>query len=771
MTAKPPEEPDWERVEELFHAASALPEAEWGAFLDRECGEDGALQREVASLLGWSEQSADFTRLAIEPHHRVASALITRSPGDTLGPYRILREVGEGGMSRVYLAERADEQYRMQVAVKVIRPGLDTPALLDRLRQERQILANLNHPYIAHLLDGGTTEDGTPFVVMEYVEGVTIDRFCEEGGLSLEGRLELFLKVCNAVQYAHRNLIIHRDLKPNNLLVTADGTPKLLDFGIAKVLNPESFPQDVSETQAGLWLLTPQYASPEQIRGEELTTGSDIYSLGVLLYRLLAGAPPYRLEGKSPGAVERTVCEEPVPAPSELAPEGARNLLRGDLDSIILHALEKDPEARYASVERLADDLERYRVGLPVSVRGSTFGYRARRFLRRHRTAFLTATAVLLLLITVVGFYTYQLKRERDQARRLANEMSHFTVFVNDVIKQSNPSETQAQEVTVREAVERMAEKVEQLEEEPALQAALRFQVGGLYSSLYQFDKAEVQLRESLRIRRQLYPGPNLEVAESANDLGKALYFQGDVEEAEALVTEAWQLRRRLLGPDAEETVESQNNLAAVLEALGEYERAEPIFWAVLERRRSLSKGKPSVEVAETLNNLAAVHWSLQELEEAETLYRQALEIKEKLYKPPHGDIATAMNNLAALLSDRQDHQTARDLFAEALAMNRTLFGDIHPYVSRGLHRLAGEERALGNLASAEVHFREALQLHRQIAPEDPRIGRWLVDLGGLLVEDRRCAAAEALLREAASQEAPGAADLLARCGLTTSRS
>jgi serine/threonine-protein kinase len=770
MTGGGPGEPDWRRVEAIFHAAEALPREEQEHFLDQECGDDEALRREVASLLAWTTESADFTDLAVQPHRQMAAEITSRSPGETLGPYRVLEELGAGGMGSVFLAERADDQYRMQVAVKVIRPGLDTPDLVDRMRQERQILANLNHPYIAHLLDGGTTEDGAPFVVMEYVDGVPIDRYCDDHALSIRQRIALFLKVCDAAHYAHRNLIIHRDLKPSNLLVTTDGTPKLLDFGIAKVLNPDTFPQEMSQTQAGAWMLTPQYASPEQIRGEELTTSSDIYSLGILLYRLLSGAVPYRLEGKSMGAVERIVCERAIPAPSEMAPQSEKRLLRGDLDSIVLKALEKDPEQRYASVERLADDLRRHLAGLPVSVRGTVFGYRARRFLRRHRTAFLTAMAVFLLLVLVITFYTIRLKQERDEARRLADQLRHFTDFIEEVVKNSDPSETQAREVTVREMVEAMVHRNQALDDEPALRAAVMHEVGGLYRSLALYSEAETQLREALEIRRRLHPAPHLEVADSANDLGEVLYFAGQLEEAEALITEAWQLRRRLLDPADPLTVNSQNNLAAVLEARGEYDRAEPIFRAVLAQRQA-HNAAPNVETAEALNNLAAVRWSQGALGEAETLYRQALSIKTQLYEAPHRDIATAMNNLAALLSDREDHPAARDLFQQALDMNRALYGDRHPFVSRGLNRLAGEQRALDDLPGAEASYREALRLHREIAPDDPRIGRWLVELAAFLVERQDCPGAAPLLEEAATRGLAGADDLLATCGLTTSRS
>jgi serine/threonine-protein kinase len=771
-------DPPWERVEALFHAALEVPERERGAFLRAECGGDDALRREVESLLGFSEEGKDLTERALAAHRQVASELTSQTPGETLGAYRILEELGEGGMSRVYLAERADDQYRLRVAIKVLRPGLHTPDLLQRVRQERQILANLDHPYIARLLDGGATTDGAPFVVMEYIEGRPIDLHCQEEALSVEGVVDLFLKVCDAVQEAHRNLIIHRDLKPSNLLVTADGKPKLLDFGIAKVLNPGAFPQDVSQTRTGQWLLTPQYASPEQIRGEgDLTTGTDIYSLGVLLYQLLAGCPPYRLEGKSLGTVERTVCEEDIPSPSQATPDPARRrLLKGDLDRIVLKTLEKDPRRRYASVERLADDLRRHRLGLPISVRGASPAYRLRRFLRRHRTAVTTAAAVVLLLVAVVAFYTVRLKQERDEAWRSSEQLGHFLDFLQNAIEQSDPNTTRGEEITVRQLLDEVAEPDAALAQEPPLEAAVRHQVGELYRRLHLPAEAEIQLREALEIRRRLYPALNPEVAETANELGIVLYFLGRLEEAEALLMEAEQTRHRLLGPQDPLTVDSLSSLAAVLEAQGKVDQAEPLLRRALrERRRFLEEDSRTEErkeeVAESVNNLAAVRWSQGHLEEAEELYREAVGLKTEVYGVPNGHVATAHNNLAALLSARGDHSSARDHFRRALEMNRELYGDGHPFVSRGLHRLAGELRALEDSQGAETAYREALRLHREIDPEDPRLGRWLVDLASLLVEGGDCSAALALLEDAAAREAPGAAEVLAPCDLTTSQS
>src|SRR5215210_2267496 len=394
----------WERVKEIFAAARELPAAARPDFLTEACAGDPAVRREVESLL--AAQSGIGESFLAEPAAGEAFRLIEHRGteewiGRRIGAYRVLAELGSGGMGTVFLAARADAEFERQVAIKVIRRGLDRAEIVSRFRQERQILAGLDHPNIARLLDGGATEEGLPYLVMERVEGVPIDRYSAEASLDLPGKLGLFLKICAAVQYAHRNLIVHRDLKPSNILVTREGEPKLLDFGIAKFLEPG--PAE-GLTISGERLLTPDYASPEQVLGEPITTSSDVYSLGVLLYQVLCGRPPYRIAGRTPQELERVVCEEEPLPPSRTLSRGSdteklREQLRGDLDNIVLKALAKEPARRYASVEHLSEDLERYLTGRPVLARSGGWWYRSGKLLRRHRLAAAAAGAVALSLI------------------------------------------------------------------------------------------------------------------------------------------------------------------------------------------------------------------------------------------------------------------------------------------------------------------------------------------------------------------------------------
>lgn len=406
----------WRRVEEIFLAASELPPGEREAFLVSECGGDEALLAEVRSLLRYDNSDPGRIEEALQTTAAAVAGAGTRT-GTRIGPYRVERLLGHGGMGAVYLASRDDEHYAKQVAIKVVPSGLDHAAMLERFRQERQILARLEHPYIARLLDGGATETGAPYIVMEYVQGEPVDKWCEERRLDVRARIELFRKVCEAISYAHRQLVVHRDLKPGNILVTEDGTPRLLDFGIAKLL-----PADGAQTFAGQTValaMTPDYASPEQVRGEAAGTATDVYSLGAVLYRLLSGARPHSMQTMTPGEIERVICEVAPARPSSVAPPALGRALRGDLDNIVLMAMRKEPERRYLSADELSADLKRYLEGRPVLAREDTLGYRAGKFLKRNAAGTAAVALVALSLAVGAGVAWWQARRA-EEARAAA---------------------------------------------------------------------------------------------------------------------------------------------------------------------------------------------------------------------------------------------------------------------------------------------------------------------------------------------------------------
>jgi eukaryotic-like serine/threonine-protein kinase len=424
----------WQRIETLFEQAMALPEAERGGFLDRECERDGPsdreLRAEVGELLASAPTAQGSLRGAIAAAARtLASESVISQIGRRIGPFRLLALLGEGGMGAVYLAERADAQFAHRVAVKILSHSVGSPQAIARFRDERQILAALEHPNIVRLLDGGSTDEELPYLVMEHIEGASITRYAEQRELPVRARVALVRQVCAALQYAHQNLVVHRDVKPSNILVDAAGTPKVLDFGIAKLLAPIAgdggggFERE-ARTRTGFAIFTPEYASPEQARGDAVTTAADVYSVGAVLYELTAGQPPHRTSG-SALEILQAICEVDPARPSAVAPLPRRRELAGDLDNIILKALHKEPAGRYASMEQLANDLACWMDGLPVTARTQTWGYRARKFVRRNRALVIAAMAVTLALLAATVVSLRQARLADEQAVRAETERGH----------------------------------------------------------------------------------------------------------------------------------------------------------------------------------------------------------------------------------------------------------------------------------------------------------------------------------------------------------
>ncbi|HEX6199978.1 MAG TPA: serine/threonine-protein kinase, partial [Thermoanaerobaculia bacterium] len=658
-----------------------------------------------------------------------------------------------------------------------------------RFRTERQILAALEHPHIARLLDGGTTDRGLPYLVMEYVDGEPITAYCEARGLPVRERLELFRTVCAAVQVAHQNLVVHRDLKPANILVTADGTPKLLDFGIAKLLNPELSGATVVPTLAGWRPMTPDYASPEQIRGERVTTASDTYSLGVLLYELLTGRSPH--DGGPTELPERArwICDHEPCRPSDAVADRddggrLRRALAGDLDDIAGKALAREPARRYTSPEQLSEDLARHLAGLPVRARRGTLAYRAGKLLRRHR---LTATVVVTLLLSVLafgttmGFLAAQLARERDRAELERRRAEEVTAFLVGLFQVSDPRRATGQTVTAREILDEGARRLgSELEDQPGVQAELQGTIGTIYRRLGLLDEAAGALDAALEGRRRLLGLEHPKVAESLNELAIVLQDRGELERAEALYREALDMRRRLLGPEHPDVAQSLsdlggvrwargdlaaaeghfrdslamrrrlfgaehpdvakslNNLAIVLWAQGRYGQAEDRFREALRLRRRFL-GEEHVEVADALNNLAIVIQAQGRDREGETLYREALDMRRRLLGEEHPLVADSLNNVGYALQGMKEYAKAEGYHREALALRRTLLGEGHPAVAQSLFNLGVVAHGLGDLGAAEERHREALALRRRAYGEDhPEVAASLDGLGQVLLDAGR---------------------------------
>lgn len=625
----------------------------------------------------------------------------------------------------------------------MLRPGLDTDEILHRLRQERQILAGLEHPNIARLLDAALTDDGLPAIVMEYVEGVPIDRYVSEHELSIADRLELFRTICSAVGAAHRSLIVHRDLKPSNVLVTAEGVPKLLDFGIAKPLDPSSFPQTVVPTELSWRPMTPDYASPEQVRGGAITTASDVYSLGVLLYLLLTGERPYRVDPGRPAEMERLICEVEPPRPSAQAPEKLRRQLLGDLDTLVSKAMAKEPTRRYSTVDRLSEDVRRHLQGRPILARPPTLRYRAGKFIRRHRAGVAMASTSLFLLLaggvaTAWQAHVARLEGVRAEAERERAEQ--VSGFLEELFQVADRSTVQGEAITARELLDRGAERLSAgLDDQPEVRARLLDTVGFSYQGLGFYDEAKRFLEEALRLRRESLGPFDLEVAESLDHLAGLQQARGEFAAAEAHAREALGIRRQILGPKDRLVSESLNNLAEALRARGELEAAEPLLREALEMKLELL-GEEHPSVAVGLNNLAGVHAARGDYSAAEPLFARALELRRRLLGPEAPAVAESLNNLGLVRFRQGDYAGAEEVLREALELRRRLHGGKHPAVARSQGNLAAALLARGDHRAAEPLLREALEIKRQFLAEGHpslvvsvlALGQLLLDLGDL---------------------------------------
>jgi serine/threonine-protein kinase len=777
MAAEPADE--WQRLNRVLDPALELPLEQRAAFLDRACAGDPALRTRAERLLQACQQAEHFLD---EPAPLFAASLLEHSVPESIdptdvgmqvGPYRLVRELGHGGMGAVYLAERADDQFRHRVALKLIRRGMDNHAIR-RFMEERQILASLSHPNIARLLDGGVTGDRLPYFAMEYVEGTRIDHYCDTRRLAVTARLDLFVRVCQAVQYAHRNLIVHRDLKPSNILVADDGQVKLLDFGIAKLLATREPRTEL--TQPGIRLMTPEYASPEQVRGDPISTASDVYALGVLLYELLTGHHPYGAPGQYD--VHRAILEQDPPCPSvavsrTLTPEGGvavtparvsdarnssidklRRALRGDLDTIVLRAMTKEPERRYATAEQLAADIERHRAGLPVVARRDTHGYRAQKFVRRHPFSVAAVAAFVLLLVGFSAVATIQSARLRAEAERVRSERDkaqQVTGFLTEMFNMSDPLGGRGNALRAREVLDAGAARIERdLNNQPELQAQLMKTVGGAYYGLGLYGPARQLLTSALALRQATHGEDDPEVSSTMNVLALVLLDDGDYRGAEDMYRRTLAVRRRTLGARDARIARTLNGLGLVLRAKGDFEAAEALLREALVIDR---EGSPNpVGLSQSLNNLGRVIQDHGDATSAESLHREALDLRTAWYGTEHRDVAVSQVNLATTLVDQGRLAAAQALFREALRIQRQVMGEEHADVAATIGEFARAVLLAGDPSAAEGLYRESLERQRRaFGASHPRLPRTLVGLGGLLLDAGDAKAAEPLLQEAST--------------------
>lgn len=782
-------DPDrWQRVKDIFEASLDRPPDDRRAYLDSVCDGDADLRSSVEALLA----SDDEPYPALEPIVGGAGIAMTMEalsatlPDREVGHYRLLEEMGSGGMGTVYQAVRADGAYDQRVAVKLIKPGMASDDVLRRFRRERQLLARLDHPNIAKLLDGGAADDGSPYLVLEYIDGKPIHQYCDENQLTTDKRLRLFRTVCLAVQDAHRNLIVHRDLKPGNILVTPEGDPKLLDFGISKIVTGD--PTTDTHTASGVAhrFMTPQYASPEQVQGLPVTTTSDVYSLGVILYELLTGHRPYDLFGEARKDAERLICDTEPDAPStqiqrtverphadgttrqitpELVsrargthPERLRKEIRGDLDTIVLTAMHKDPTRRYASVEQFSEDIRRYLDGLPVRAHRDSVRYRLGKFVRRNKLAVVAAIVVALsLAVGVVGVGVAYVTNVRALARvELQVEQTRVQKLIADRINEFLQSMLAARDpykidknLTVKELLDETAKRIQgELGDEPEVRAAVHYAIGATYVRLDRHDEAVMHLREALDIRLKLLEPNHPDIATSYNSLGSCLQHLGQLQEAEGYLRKSlaiWKSRDE----EGVQLVAVLNNLGYLFEKKGQLAAARDWYVQSLETSRRIDGGDTYPTALDAKNNLAALYARERRYDEAEPLYLEALEGSRATLEPDHPRILNYTNNLATLYVRQSRYSEALPLYEEVLAVSTRVLGREHQHTLIAMNNLALTCAELDQEDRAQQLYEEVLEIRRRkLGEEHAETGSSMNNLGMTYLGRGRFKDAESLFRK-----------------------
>ncbi len=740
-----PVDPAFARMEALFNEASVLPKEEQSAFVIARTPDDLQLREEVLGML-----AVDNGRRTSPLTHALGAAfdIATRDRrqallGKVIGNYRLAEVLGHGGTGTVYLGERADRQYSAQVAIKIVDGATVHPNLGMRLRAERQILASLNHQNIAKLLDAGEIEDGRPYLIMEYVHGKPVDQYADDAQLDLRGRLELFLDICSAVQYAHQNLIVHRDLKPANILVTPEGTPKLLDFGIAKLLDASDQSAMLAMTRMNDRLLTPEYASPEQILGRVVTTASDVYALGVVLYELLTGLRPYVVPpSASQLELERLICIADPLRPSasvrramesdqaekrhlmatlaharRLATDRLIKRLVGDLDAIVLRAMRKEPDSRYSSVEQFAADVRRYLNREPVQARQGNWMYYSARFARRNAVGVTMTTAFLVFLIsfaTVMSVQRQRIAEERDRVAQESERAERVSNFMLRVFTAADPFENNGKQMTASELLDQAANTIRgELDEQPEVRARLLEAIGRAYRRQGQSNLAVNFLEETLRVMRRANLPEDAQTGQVHAELAVALRNAGRFEESDTAFGEAIRIANSNKNGAASATQ------ASLLADLGRLElvrsnltKAEEYFTSALTMMRA-EKGMRDPDVASVLLDVASVRSWRDDLDGAERAAREAVGIyQETIPLKLHPDRVMADSRLAEVLFLKGKTDEAGSLYESVLESQKVLYGPTSTQVADTLDSLGQVRLAQGNLSEAEQFTRQAIDVN-----------------------------------------------------------
>ncbi len=735
---------NWDKIKSLFREVCELTPKEREAILNEKCKDDPDLKKEVEALIESSQKAEDAWELSPLHSDELTDDGNSKNSfdGRIIGKYKIENRIGEGGMAMVYSAVRIDNQFSRRVAIKFIKRGMDTEEIIKRFKIEQQTLAGLDHPNIAKIIDGGTTDDGLSFFVMEYIDGIPITDYCDQNKLSIDQRLELFIQVCSAVNYAHQNLIVHRDIKPSNILITSKGEPKLLDFGIAKLLGREQNINTAALTREGSRLMTVEYASPEQIVGGKITTASDIYSLGVLLYELLTGHLPHSFKNKFPPEVEKIITSTNPEKPStvitkskiiltgsgelnKISPDEISNLrsssvdklkkkLSGDMDNLILMALRRDPARRYISVQHLSEDIKHYIERRPVSAHSDSVLYRTNMFVKRHAVWVATSIIILLLIISSVIVVLWQANiasEERDKANIEAARTTQINNFLNKTLFSSDPL-LAGKDLKLSDVLKEASKKINtELKGQPEIEAEIRANIGQTYENLGLYDDAIHQLGRSLQLRDSLFGENNKETAISFNYLALANYDAGNLDTAKYLFEKSVKLLRAL--NDKPELEEAISDYGLLQMDLYDFKGAKKSFEESLGIALNVF-GKESREFAVTLNNLAFAYDDLNNLDTAEIYYNKALYIDTKLFGDTSIDVANNINNLAFIYQEKENYNKAERLFTNAYNIRKKILGEDHPDVALAKLNLASSYYYLKNYNNAEQLVNQVLKTWRE---------------------------------------------------------
>jgi serine/threonine-protein kinase len=729
----------FDKIRKLFEDAVELPPQDQRAFLGQAC-EDESVRAEVLRMLAADNTRNSVLDLSIGHAAHLALGRSQSYLSRQFGPYRTTEFLGEGGMGVVYLAERTDIGGR--AAIKILRDSSMSPARRARFAEEQRTLARLSHSSVARIYDADILPDGTPWFAMEYVEGVSLTEYFRR--LPLLQRLGLFREVCEAVRYAHSQLIVHRDLKPSNILVTKDGCVKLLDFGIAKHIEDSQITTG-GQTRTVLRLMTPSYASPEQIRGESTGIHTDIYALGVILYELLTGRRPFDLDTCSPGEADRIITQDDPKRPSSVA---ERDNTKGwaDLDVLCLTAMHKDPLRRYRSAEALIRDIDHYTNEEPLNAQPESFRYVAGKFMRRNRRVLAATTAVVICIAVMALFFTVRLVNARDAARAAASRMERIQGFMLNLFEGGDSYAGPAESLRVVSLLDRGVQEARSLTHEPAVQADLNATLGGLYRKLGKIERADELLQTALHQRLRLFGPDHSEVADSLRMLGFLRLEQSRNDEAEQLMRRALDITQRRHQNDRIRMGNAMAALGKVLALRGAYEEAVPLLKQAIELQ---SSGPPSPESGEALTDLANTFYSLGRYDESEALNKKLLDMDRQLFGQRHPGVAIDLFNLGNIALDRGQYDDAERRFRDSFEMLNEWYGKENPRAASSLLMLGVALDSMGKTVEAESLYRQSLAIHRRIYEVDNvRTGQVLSYLGNNALKQGKLDEAESLFRE-----------------------